>query len=96
MVHSILDPPEKVQMMTNATGKKTCLNDVVSFTCSADAVPSVMSFQLFENNVPLQTSSSGMWFKKLSKGGVFVFRCVANNSLGSTNSADVSITVNGE
>ena len=96
MVYSIPDPPEKVHLMTNATGNRACLNDVVNITCSADAVPSAMSFQLFENNEPMERSSSGMWFKKLSEGGVFVYRCVANNSLGSANSTDVSITVNGK
>ena len=64
--------------------------------CSADAVPSAMSFQLFKDNVPMETSDSGMWAKPLSEGGVFAYKCVANNSIGSTSSTNVSITVNGK
>ena len=94
--YSILDPPENVQLMTNATASKACQNDVVSFMCSADAVPSAMSFQLFKDNVPMETSDSGMWTKPLSEGGLFAYKCVANNSIGSTSSASVSITVNGK
>ena len=94
--YSILDPPENVQLMTNATASKACQNDVVSFMCSADAVPSAMSFQLFKDNVPMETSDSGMWAKPLLEGGVFAYKCVANNSIGSASSANVSITVNGK
>ena len=94
--YSISDPPENVQLMTNATASKACQNDVVSFMCSADAVPSAMSFQLFKDNVPMETSDSGMWAKPLSEGGVFAYKCVANNSIGSASSANVVITVNGK
>ena len=95
-LYSILDPPENVQFMTNATASKACQNHVVSFMCSADAVPSAMSFQLFKDNVPMETSDLGMWAKPLSEGGVFAYKCVANNSIGSASSANVSITVNGK
>ena len=94
--YSILDPPEYVVLTTNATASKTCQNDVVTFTCSADAVPSVMSFQLFKDNVPMEISASGMWVKTLSEGGMFHYKCVANNSIGSANSTNVNITVNGK
>ena len=47
--YSILDPPENVVLTTNATANKACQNDVVRFNCSADAVPSAMSFQLFKD-----------------------------------------------
>ena len=94
--YSISDPPENVQLMTNATASKACQNDVVSFMCSADAVPSAMSFQLFKDNVAMEASDSGMWTKPLSEGGVFAYKCVANNSIGSASSANAIITVNGE
>ena len=94
--YSILDPPENVHLTTNATASKACQNDVVSFMCSADAVPSAMSFQLFKDNVAMETSDSGMWAKPLSEGGVFAYKCVANNYIGSASIANVSITVNGK
>ena len=93
--YSILDPPENVVLTTNATANKACQNDVVRFNCSADAVPSAMSFQLFKDNVPMEISNSGMWVKTLSEGGMFDYKCVANNSIGSASSTiNVNITVN--
>ena len=94
--YSIVDPPENVLLTTNATTNKACQSDVVSFTCSADAVPSAMSFQLFKDNVPMEISASGMWVKTLSEGGMFHYKCVANNSIGSASSTNINITVNGK
>ena len=94
--YSIVDPPENVLLTTNATTNKACQSDVVSFTCSADAFPSAMSFQLFKDNVPMEISASGMWVKTLSEKGMFAYKCVANNSFGSASSTNVNVIVNGE
>ena len=88
--------PENVQLTTSATNNKACRGDVISLNCSADANPSVTSYQLFENDTAiLNTSHSGMWSKNLEQGGVFIYKCVANNTLGSAYSTSVTITVNG-
>ena len=94
--HSILDPPENVVLTTNATANRACQNDVVNFTCSAHAVPSAMSLQLFKDNVSMEISDSGKWVKTLLQGGMFDYKCVANNSIGSASSTNVNITVNGK
>ena len=74
---------------------KACKGNVVGFNCSAIANPEVTSYQLFENETAiLNTSASGMWRKTLESEGVFVYKCVANNSLGSEYSTSVTITVN--
>ena len=76
---------------------KACTGKVISFTCSADADPRVTSYQLFENEKAiLNTTSSGTWIKTLESEGVFVYKCVANNSLGSEYSMNVPLTVNGK
>ena len=76
---------------------KACTGEVISFNCSANANPGVMSYQLFENGTAiLNTSASGMWSKTLKSGGVFVYKCVANNSKGSEYSMSVTVTVNGK
>ena len=76
---------------------KACTGKVISFTCSADANPRVTSYQLFENQKAiLNTSASGTWSKTLKIEGVFVYKCVANNSLGSEYSMNLSVTVNGK
>ena len=75
---------------------KACTGKVVGFNCSANANPGVTSYQLFENETAiLNTSAPGMWSTSLESEGVFVYKCVANNSLGSEYSMSVTVTVNG-
>ena len=85
---------EIVQFDANET--TVCKNDVVALTCSADGNPMVHTHQLFENNV-LVTNGSGsiVWRRAMSTGGVFVYRCVANNTIG-TASKTANVTVNGK
>ena len=76
---------------------KACKGEVISLNCSANANPGVTSYQLFENeSAILNTSTSGMWGKHLENKGVFVFKCVAKNSLGSVYSTSVTVAVNGK
>ena len=82
-------------MKTSAVDSKACKGETISFNCSADAVPFVTSYVLFENDSVIM-DTSGMWSRALSSGGVFVYKCVANNSLGSMESESVTVTVNGK
>ena len=85
-----------MQLVTSAAGNKACRGDVITITCSADAVPSVTSYQLFENDIAiLETSDSGMWTRNYTREGMFIYKCVANNSLGTGQSESVTVTVNG-
>ena len=79
---------------TSAVDHKACRGDVISINCSADAVPSVTAYQLFENDT-LILDTSGMWTKNFTTEGKFIYKCVANNSLGKGESASVTVTVNG-
>ena len=89
--------PEDVQLTTNVTSNKVCLNDVVFFNCSAaNANPAVAFYQFFENDVLFGSSSSGMFSKMVMNSGNLTYKCVANNTAGATSSQNVSITVNGE
>ena len=94
-MYSFSDKPENVRLVTTASTNKACLNDVVNFTCSADAFPQVTSYQLFVNDVPMETDNAGMWSKTLSNSGMFTYKCVGNNTVGSATSASVSIIVKG-
>ena len=67
----------------------------MNFTCSADAKPQVKSYQLFANDMPMETSITGTWSKTLSSSGVFTYKCVANSIVGSAVSASFPISVNG-
>ena len=71
-----------------------CQGEVINITCSADGKPAVHTYQLFENDVPVNDSSLGVWTRSMSDEGVFTYRCVANNTVG-TSSKNVTATVNG-
>ena len=86
--------PDNVLLETSAVNDKACRGDVISINCSADAVPSVTAYQLFEND-SLILDTSGMWSKTFTTEGKFVYKCVPNNSLGTGESASVTVTVNG-
>ena len=68
--------------MVNDSG--VCKSDVISFTCSADGKPAVHTYQLFENETPVNdgNSSAGVWIRIDLKEGDFSYRCVANNTVG--------------
>ena len=84
-----------MQLNTSAVDGKTCKGETISINCLADAVPSVTSYELFENDSMIM-GTSGMWSRTLSLAGVFIYKCVANNSLGSRQSESVTVTVNGK
>jgi len=88
--------PEDVRLTIFATGNKACLNDTVNVTCTATAHPDVMSFHLFENDKLLRKSSQGTWTIPLFSSGVFTYKCMVNNSLGTANSTTVSLDVGGK
>ena len=86
-----------MQLTTNVSAKRACLNDVVFFNCSAaNSNPPVALYQFFENDVLFGSSSSGMFSKMVMNSGNLTYKCVANNTAGTTSSQDVSITVNGK
>ena len=89
--------PENVQLSTNITVNKTCPGSYCNFTCLVGAAnPEVTSYQLLENDIAVDTDSSGMWIRTLSNSGEFIYKCLANNTVGSTISAnEKNITVTG-
>ena len=74
-----------------------CKGDVITITCSADGKPSVHTYQLFENDIAVQVNDNeivGVWKITMSAQGNFTYRCVANNTVGTTDK-NVTVTVNG-
>ena len=94
VVFFLLDKPENVMLMVNDSA--VCKGDVISITCSADGKPAVHTYQLFENETPVNdgNSSAGVWIRKDLKGGVLNYSCVANNTVG-TAEKTVNVTVKG-
>ena len=89
-----IDKPENVKLMVNDS--IVCEGDVISITCSADGKPAVHTYQLFENGIPVNdgNSSAGVWMRKDLKGGDLSYRCVANNTVGTTEKT-LNVTVKG-
>ena len=85
-----------MRFTTSVIDYKACQGDTISFNCSADAKPVVMSYHLSKNNTAIDVSLSGMWSETLASVGVLVYKCVAENSLGTAVSTDVTVTVNGK
>jgi len=79
-----------------ASEREVCQDKVIKFICSADGNPAVHTYQLFENDVlvPNGSNSHGMWNRNMSTGGVFIFKCVANNTAGTGESETTTVTVN--
>ena len=89
--------PQNIQLLTNATSNQACLGSYLNFTCSVgSANPPVTSYELFKNDVVVDTSSSGMWIRMLPNSGVFTYKCLANNTQGTANSTSVIITFGGK
>ena len=93
---SVIDPPEGIQL--HVSEEVVCNGTTISFNCSAEtANPMELTYQLHENNVIMfGISSTGVWNKTMKAGGVFVFKCMVNNTVGTAMSATASVTTNGE
>lgn len=77
--------PENVQLLTNITANKTCPGDYWNFTCLVGpANPDKITYQLLGNDTVVDSDSSGMWIRLLSSSGVFSYKCLANNTVGTT------------
>ena len=87
--------PDNVQLETSAADNKVCQDYVISINCSAEAVPSETSYQLLENDFAI-LDASGRWNRPLTTAGVFNYTCLPNNTLGTGDSASVTVTVNGK
>ena len=64
---------------------------------ASEANPVVYSFLLYEKDGEISQSKSGMWIKKISKGGEHVYSCIALHTVGNVTSLNnVTLTVNGK
>jgi len=81
--------------MLTVNDSNICEGEIINITCSADGKPSVHTYQLFENDIPVPDSgTAGVWKITMLAQGNFTYRCVANNTIGTTDK-NVTVTVNG-
>ena len=77
---------------------RICQGDVFNISCSADGNPPVHYYLLRENDTLLNTSGSSVVHvtrTASAAAGVLVYRCEANNTVGTAN-ATTTVTVNGK
>ena len=84
-------------MVQLVSGKTiVCQGGITAFTCSANTNPAVHTYQLYVNGTMVnEVSSTGVWNRIMTTGGVFVYKCKVNNTIGTAISENVTITVKG-
>ena len=80
-----------------ASKTKVCQGESIFFNCSASSNPVVHSYQLYENGTMVnEVYSGGVWFLTMATKGLFVYKCIVTNSIGTAMSKNFPITVNGK
>ena len=86
----------KPEVKFTVNDSSACLGGVISFNCSAVGKPVVHTYQLFRDGSLLSYSSNSVvWSRATSIGGDFIYTCVANNTVGTTN-VTAAVAVNGK
>ena len=76
---------------------RVCQGEIITFNCSANSNPAVHTYQLSVNGTMVnETSSAGVWNTKMTTGGVFVYKCMTSNTIGTEMSMGVFVIVNGK
>ena len=88
--------PENVNLTANVTINETCLGWIVKLTCTADANPAVDKYSLYKDDTIVDMDVSGVWIRPLNKSGHVIYRCEANNLVGSEKSSNISFIVEGK
>ena len=92
---SILVKPEMVQLVASET--TVFQGENITFNCSANSNPAVHTYELYVNGtIVSERSSTGVWNRATTTGGMFVYKCKASNTIGTTMSMDVFVTINGK
>ena len=83
-----------VQLVPSKT--TVCQGEIITFNCSANSNFAVHTYRLYVNGSMVnEVSSTGVWNRTITTGGVSVYKCKVNNTIGTAMSENVSITVNG-
>ena len=89
-----LVPPEMVQLVPSET--TVCQGEIITFICSANSNPAVHTYRLYVNGTMVnEVSSTEVWNRTMTTGGVFVYKCEVNNTIGTAMSENITITVYG-
>ena len=98
MLLSATDEPESVTLSVSISSNRVCAQNMVKFTCKAGAAePDVKRYTLYQNDAEIASmSGSGVFTLWLNTSGQFIHWCVANNSLGTGTSNNITLIVEGK
>ena len=85
-----------VKLVRNDTRENICIGTIVNLTCKANANPLVDTYTLYKNNDVVAQMQEIMGIETLGLAGQYIYRCEANNSVGTGRSSDTILTVGGK
>ena len=85
-----------MKLVRNDTSKNICIGTIVNLTCKADANPSVDTYTLYKNNDVIAQGQEMIYVDTLDSPGQYIYRCEANNSVGTGRSSNTTLTVGGK
>ena len=84
-----------MKLVRNDTRENICIGTIVNLTCKANANPLVDTYTLYKNNDVVAQRQEIMEIETLGFGQ-YIYRCEANNSVGTGRSSDTILTVGGK
>ena len=85
-----------MKLVRNDTRENICIGTIVNLTCKANANPQVDNYTLYKNNDVVVQRQEIMEIETFGLPGQYIYRCEANNSVGTGRSSDTILTVGGK
>ena len=85
-----------MKLVRNGTRENICIGTIVNLTCKANANPPVDNYTLYKNNDVVAQRQEIMETETFGLPGEYIYRCEANNSVGTGRSSDTILTVGGK
>ena len=85
-----------MKLVRNDTNENICIGTIANLTCKADANPSVDTYTLYKNNDVVAQRQEIMEIETFGSPGQYIYRCEANNSVGTGRSSNTTLTVGGK
>ena len=85
-----------MKLVRNDTNENICIGTIANLTCKADANPSVDTYTLYKNNDVIAQGQEMIYVDTLDSPGQYIYRCEANNSVGTGRSSNTTLTVGGK
>ena len=85
-----------MELVKNDTRENICIGTIVNLTCKADANPPVENITLYKDNEVVAQGEEIIYIDTLGSHGQYIYRCETNNSVGTGQSSNTTLTVGGK